>query len=45
MRTIPGLAQVVNAFDPWARERAEYYSLNWRPRPGAESDEVFRALK
>jgi hypothetical protein len=23
----PELAHVVNAFDPWARERGEYYSL------------------
>lgn len=45
LRTMPELApelkQVVNAFDPWARERGEYYSLAWRPRPGAESDAAF----
>jgi hypothetical protein len=49
LRTIPELApelaQVVNAFDPWARDRGEYYSLSWRPRAGAESDEAFRTLK
>jgi hypothetical protein len=37
----PELERVVNAFDPWARERGEYYSLEWRPRRGAESDEAF----
>jgi hypothetical protein len=46
LRTIPELApelrQVVNAFDPWARDRGEYYSLDWKPRHGAESDEAFR---
>ncbi|HYK90727.1 MAG TPA: peroxidase family protein, partial [Acidobacteriota bacterium] len=38
----PELKYVVNAFDPWARDRGEYYSLAWKPRPGAESDEAFR---
>jgi hypothetical protein len=46
MRTIPELrdelALVVNAFDPWARDRGEYYSLEWKPRKGAESDESFK---
>jgi hypothetical protein len=37
----PELEHVVNAFDPWARDRGEYYSLDWRPRPGAESDDAF----
>ena len=37
----PELDQVVNAFDPWARDRGEYYSLAWKPRKGAESDEAF----
>jgi len=45
LRTIPELApelaQVVNAFDPWARDRGEYYSLEWKSRHGAESDEAF----
>jgi hypothetical protein len=36
------LAKVVNAFDPWARDRGDYYSLAWKPRPGAESDEAFK---
>jgi hypothetical protein len=46
MRTIPELAlelaPVVNAFDPWARDRGEYYTLQWKPRKGAESDEAFK---
>ena len=37
LRTMPELAPeldpVVNAFDPWARDRGEYYSLEWKPRP------------
>ena len=40
LRTIPELKAeldpVVNVFDPWARDRGEYYSLQWKPRPGAE---------
>ena len=35
------LAPVANAFDPWARDRGEYYSLAWKPRKGAEGDEAF----
>jgi hypothetical protein len=46
MRNIPELApelsHVVNAFDPWARDRGEYYSIDWKPRPGAESDPAFK---
>ena len=45
-RTVPELSSelepVVNVFDPWARERGEYYSLAWKPRPGAEDDESFQ---
>ena len=37
----PELGPVMNAFDPWARDRGEYYSLAWKPRKGAESDEAF----
>jgi hypothetical protein len=37
----PELAHVANAFDPWARDRGEYYSLEWKPRKGAESDAAF----
>jgi hypothetical protein len=46
LRTMPELApeleHVVNTFDPWARDHGEYYSLAWKPRPGAESDEAFK---
>ncbi|MBA3341747.1 MAG: oxygenase [Gemmatimonadaceae bacterium] len=46
LRTIPELKseldQMQNAFDPWARDRGEYYSLQWKPRKGAESDDAFR---
>ena len=45
LRTMPELADelahVVNAFDPWARDRGSYYSLEWKPRPGAENDPAF----
>jgi hypothetical protein len=47
MRTMPELqAQlkpVINAFDPWARDRGEYYSLAWTPRADAKSDPAFPA--
>jgi hypothetical protein len=46
LRNIPELTTeldpVVNAFDPWARDRGQYYSLAWKPRPGAESDDSFQ---
>ncbi|NIP56965.1 MAG: oxygenase [Gemmatimonadetes bacterium] len=45
LRAIPELEEeldgVVNAFDPWARDRGEFYSLEWTPRPGAEDDPAF----
>jgi hypothetical protein len=45
LRTIPQLAPeleyVINVFDPWSRDRGEYYSLQWKARPGAESDAAF----
>ncbi len=45
LRTMPELSAelstVANAFDPWARDRGRYYSLGWKPRPGAESDPAF----
>ncbi|MGH8469350.1 MAG: peroxidase family protein [Gammaproteobacteria bacterium] len=45
LRTMPELTEelepVVNAFDPWARDRGRYYSLQWKPRAGAEADEAF----
>ncbi len=46
LRSMPELTEelrgVVNAFDPWARDRGRYYSLEWKPRPGAEADPAFR---
>ncbi len=46
MRNIPELRDelllVENAFDPWARDRGEYYSIDWAPRAGAESDPAFQ---
>ena len=45
LRTIPELTEeldpVINVFDPWARDRGEYYSIGWQPRPGAEGDASF----
>ena len=45
LRNIPELreelAPVVNAFDPWARDRGDFYSVKWQARPGAKSDEAF----
>lgn len=37
----PELESVRNVFDPWARDRGSYYSLAWKPRPGAEADGAF----
>jgi hypothetical protein len=46
LRTIPELKAeldpVINVFDPWARDRGEYYSLQWKPRRGAEHDPAFK---
>lgn len=46
LRNIPELKAeldpVINAFDPWARDRGEYYSLAWTARPGAETDPAFK---
>ena len=45
LRTMSELAGelqgVVNVFDPWARDRGEYYSLDWKPRLDAKGDEAF----
>jgi hypothetical protein len=41
----PELEHVVNAFDPWTRDRDGYYSLQWKSRPGAETDEAFTGAK
>ncbi len=46
LRAIPDLApelrHVVNSFDPWARDRGDYYSLAWKARPDAASDPAFK---
>jgi hypothetical protein len=45
LRNIPELKDelmhVKNAFDPWARDRGEYYSIDWKPRRDAVSDPAF----
>ncbi|SJM91508.1 Animal heme peroxidase [Crenothrix polyspora] len=46
LRTMPELsgqlAGVMNVFDPWARDKGQYYSLQWKPKPTAVSDESFK---
>jgi hypothetical protein len=45
LRTIPALSaeleHVVNVFDPWARDRGDFYSLQWKARPDAAGDPAF----
>ena len=45
LRGMPELAlelkHVINVFDPWARDRGKYYSLEWRARDDAQKDEAF----
>jgi len=41
----PELDHVVNSFDPWGRDRGDYYSLRWQARPGAESDPAFKPTR
>ena len=45
LRTVPELKpeldHVVNVFDPWGRDRGDYYTLSWQPRPDAKSDPAF----
>jgi len=36
------LKNVVNMFDPWARDRGQYYSVEWKARPDAASDPAFK---
>ncbi|HSA87427.1 MAG TPA: peroxidase family protein, partial [Nitrospira sp.] len=44
-RTMPELeselTHVVNAFDPWARDRGDYYDLRWKAREDAKGDQAF----
>ena len=46
LRNEPALASelqnVVNVFDPWARDRGQYYSIDWKPQPRAASDPAFK---
>jgi hypothetical protein len=42
---VPELDHVVNALDPWARHRGECYSLEWKPRRGAEPDAAFKKAR
>lgn len=46
LRTMPELqdelSSVINVFDPWARDRGRYYSLEWNPRQDAKSDKSFQ---
>jgi Animal haem peroxidase len=35
------LMQVVNVFDPWARERGDYYDVSWKARADAAADPAF----
>jgi hypothetical protein len=45
LRTMPELrrelSHVVNAFDPWARDRGQYYSIDWTARADAKTDPAF----
>jgi hypothetical protein len=45
LRNIPELApelqNVVNVFDPWARDRGQYYSVEWTPQKRATADPAF----
>ncbi len=45
MRNLPALEHqldpVINAFDPWARDRGDYYSLAWEPIPATKDDPAF----
>lgn len=38
----PELQHVVNVFDPWGRDRGQYYSLEWKARADAVSDPAFQ---
>jgi hypothetical protein len=39
----PELKTVVNAFDPWGRDRSQYYSLEWKSRADVAGDPAFKA--
>ncbi len=46
LRTMPELAPelkgVINAFDPWGRDRGSYYGIGWRARAEAQQDPSFK---
>jgi len=46
LRTMPELrnelSSVINVFDPWARDRGDYYTLEWKPRADAKTDVSFQ---
>ena len=46
MRNVPELngemQHVVNVFDPWGRDRGQYYTLEWKARPDATNDPAFK---
>jgi len=46
MRNVPELApqlkSVVNVFDPWGRDRGQYYSLDWKPLAASAGDPAFK---
>jgi hypothetical protein len=46
MRNIPELTPqlkpVINVFDPWGRDRGQYYSLDWIARPDTAGDPAFK---
>jgi hypothetical protein len=39
---VPELQHVVNVFDPWGRDRGQYYTLEWKARTDAVSDPAFQ---
>lgn len=45
LRNVPELTSelqnVVNVFDPWARDRGQYYGLDWVAQPRAVTDPAF----
>lgn len=45
IRNLPGLGEelehVINAFDPWARDRGDYYATDWVPQRRAADDPAF----
>jgi len=46
LRNVPELngelQNVINVFDPWGRDRGQYYTLEWKARADAVSDPAFQ---